>query len=93
MHDLLNSSSAGQVSHSPGSLLLSLEVSLDEDVDERHETASINDHLDLLMVSSSDVGDGPGTLLISSTVSIVINFSWEIQKNLKIDQNVSFSPE
>ena len=83
VHDLLNSSSAGQVSHSPGSLLLSLEVSLDEDVDERHETASINDHLDLLMVSSSDVGDGPGTLLISSTLSIVINFSWEIQKKIE----------
>ena len=64
MDNLLDSSSAGQVGHSPGGLLLGLEVSLDEDVDERLQTPGINDHLDLLVVSSSYVGDGPGTFLI-----------------------------
>ena len=64
MDNLLDSSSAGQVGHSPGGLLLGLEVSLDEDVDERLQTPGINDHLDLLVVTSSYVGDGPGTFLI-----------------------------
>ena len=64
MDDLLDSAAAGQVGHCPGGLLLGLEVSLDEDVDERLQTPGINDHLDLLMVSSSDVGNCPGTFLI-----------------------------
>ena len=64
MDNLLYGSSAGQVGHSPGGLLLGLEVSLDEDVDQRLQTPGINDHLDLLVVSSSDVGNCPGTFLI-----------------------------
>ena len=63
MDNLLDSSSAGQVGDSPGGLLLGLEVSLDEDVDQRLQTPGINDHLDLLVVTSSYVGDGPGALL------------------------------
>ena len=63
MDNLLDCSTAGQVGDGPSSLLLGLEVSLDENVDERKKTARVDDHLDLLMVASSDVGDGPGTFL------------------------------
>ena len=63
MNNLLDGSSTGQVGHSPGSLLLGLEVSLDEDVDQRLETSGINDHLDLLVIASGDVGDDPGACL------------------------------
>ena len=63
MDNLLDRSSAGQVGHSPGGLLLGLEVSLDEDVDQRLEAASINHELDLRVVTRRDVTDGPSTLL------------------------------
>ena len=49
MNDLFDSSSAGQV--------------CDEDVDQGLETSGINDHLDLLVIASGDVGDDPGACL------------------------------
>ena len=64
MHDLLHGAAAGQVGDGPGSLLLSFEVSFDENVDQRLETAGVNHHLDLLVVTGGDVGDGPGTFLL-----------------------------
>ena len=65
MNNLLNSSAAGQVGHGPSGLLLGLEVSLDEDVNQRLEAASINHQLDLIVVTSCDVRNGPGTLLVT----------------------------
>ena len=35
----------------------------DENLDERGEDASVDDHLDLVSISGSDVRDGPGSLL------------------------------
>ena len=63
VHDLLNSSSAGQVSHSPGSLLLSLEVALDQDVDERLKNSGVHHNLDLVTIAGGDVAHSPGGLL------------------------------
>ena len=63
MHDLLHGAAAGQVGDGPGRLLLSFEVSFDEDVDQRLEAPGVNHHLDLLVVTGGDVGDGPGTFL------------------------------
>ena len=63
VHDLLNSSSAGEISHSPGSLLLSLEVTLDQDVDERLKNSGVHHSLDLITVAGGDVAHSPGGLL------------------------------
>ena len=63
MDDLLDCAAAGQVGHRPGRLLLGLEVSLDEDVNQRLEAASVNHELDLRVVTRRDVTDGPSTLL------------------------------
>ena len=63
VHDLLDCAAAGQVGHGPGGLLLGLEISLDEDVDQRLEAARVNHQLDLSVVTRRDVGDGPGALL------------------------------
>ena len=63
MDDLLDCAAAGQVGHCPGGLLLGLEVSLDEDVNQRLETAGVNHELDLSVVTRRDVTDGPSTLL------------------------------
>ena len=65
MHDLLDCAAAGQVGHGPGCLLLGLEISLDEDVDQRLEAARVNHQLDLSVVTRRDVGDGPRSLLHS----------------------------
>ena len=62
MDNLLDGSSTGQVGHGPGGLLLGLEVSLDEDIDQRLETSCVNDHLNLLVIARGDVGDGPGAI-------------------------------
>ena len=64
MHNLLDCASASQVGHGPGSLFLGLEVSLDEDVNQRLEATSINHQLYLIVVTSCDVRNGPSTLLI-----------------------------
>ena len=61
--DLLDVAAAGEIGDGPGSFLLSLEVSLDEDIDERLQTAGINHGLDLDGVAGGDVGDGPSALL------------------------------
>ena len=61
--DLLDVAAAGEIGDGPGSFLLSLEVPLDEDIDERLQTAGINHGLDLDRVAGGDVGDGPGALL------------------------------
>ena len=61
--DLLDVAAAGEIGDGPGRFLLGLEVSLDEDVDERLETAGVNHGLDLDGVAGGNVGDGPGTLL------------------------------
>ena len=63
MDDLLDVAAAGEVGDGPGGLLLGLEVSLDEDIDQRLQTAGINHGLDLDRVAGGDVGDGPGALL------------------------------
>ena len=63
MHNQLHISSTGQISNRPGSLLLSLEISLDQDVNQRLQTPGIDDGLDLVRVARGDVGDGPGALL------------------------------
>ena len=63
MDDLLDVAATGEVGDSPGSLLLGLEVSLDENIDQRLQTAGINHGLDLDRVAGGDVGDGPGALL------------------------------
>ena len=60
---LRHSAAAGQVGDGPGGLLLSLEVALDEDIDQRLQTVGINHGLDLDRVAGGDVGDGPGALL------------------------------
>ena len=64
MHNLLDCASASQVGHGPCCLFLGLEISLDEDVNQRLEAASINHQLDLSVVTSCDVRNGPGTLLV-----------------------------
>ena len=61
--DLLDVAAAGEIGDGPGSFLLSLEVSLDEDIDQRLQTVGINHGLDLDGVAGGDVGDGPGALL------------------------------
>ena len=61
--DLLDIAATGEVGDSPGGLLLGLEVSLDEDINQRLQTARINHGLDLDRVAGGDVGDGPGALL------------------------------
>ena len=43
-----------QVGHSPGGLLLGLDNSLDEDVDQRLGISGINNNLDLLMIAGSE---------------------------------------
>ena len=63
MDDLLDVAAAGEVGDGPGGFLLCLEVALDEDIDERLQTAGINHGLDLDGVAGGDVGDGPGALL------------------------------
>ena len=63
MHNLLNSTTTGKVSNCPSSFFLSLEVSLDQNVNEGLEDPSVNDDLDLNVVTSGDVGDGPGSFL------------------------------
>ena len=76
MDNLLDCSTASEVCDGPGGFLLSLEVSLDEDVNERKETPSVNDHLDLLVIASSNVGDCPGTFLqLQAGVNIMLNSS------------------
>ena len=56
-----------QVGHSPGGLLLGLDISLDEDVDridQRLETYGIDNNLDLLMIADSEgCWRWPGALL------------------------------
>jgi hypothetical protein len=63
MHNLLNSTTTGKISNCPSSFFLSLEVSLDQDVNEGLEDPSVNDDLDLSVVTSGDVRDGPGSFL------------------------------
>ena len=63
MDNLLDTPPAGEVGHGPGRLLLSLEVSLHQDVDQRLQAAGVDHGLDLIRVAGSDVGDGPGALL------------------------------
>ena len=63
MDNLLDGSSARQHGNGPDGLLLGVEISLDEDVDQGLETSGVNDLLDLLVVASGDVGDSPGTFL------------------------------
>lgn len=59
-------SSTGGIGHSPTSFLLGLEVGVLEDVDEGRDNVGIDDGLNLLRTSSSDIRDSPTCLLSDS---------------------------
>ena len=70
MHNLLNGAPTGQVGHSPGCLLLSLEIPLDQDVDQRLQNPSIYHCLNLGVIASCYVGDCPGSFLNMNMINI-----------------------
>ena len=92
MHDLLDCAAAGQVGHGPGCLLLGLEISLDEDVDQRLEAARVNHQLDLSVVTRRDVGDGPGALLKFLKVVNLRNTNYNCTLILLIYKDLLRSP-
>ena len=53
----------GEVANCPGSLLLSLELSLGQMADDHGDEAGLYDSLDLLLVACCDVGQEPDGLL------------------------------
>ena len=57
MNNLLDGSFIDKVGHSPGGLLLGLDISLDEDVDQRlgwRHLSGINNNLDMMMIAGSE---------------------------------------
>ena len=71
---LRHSAAAGQVGDGPGSLLLSLEVALDQDVDQRLKNSGVHHNLDLITVAGGDVAHSPGGLLDDVHLGVLQQF-------------------
>jgi hypothetical protein len=69
--DLLGRTAAGGVRNGPGSVLLDVEFSVTQKIDEGRDDVGINDDLNVGLVAGGNVGDGPASLLLDSLLGAV----------------------